>query len=150
MANTNALKERVEPFVRDWLASKFGKPFRFQFLPLTGAKGRDGKPATHEFDAVSEDREIVCGIKTASWKTSGGKRGAGKIQGAYAEIYFLSLVEANQKYLILTDLEFFENLKKDSKGKLAPGIELLHCPLPDDLKREVDAIRTESRRELGF
>jgi len=62
MANTNALKERVEPFVREWLASKFGKPFRKQFLDLTGAKGRDGKFAQHEFDAVSEDREIVCAL----------------------------------------------------------------------------------------
>lgn len=99
---------------------------------------------------MSEDGRIVCGIKTASWKTSGGKRGSGKIQGAYTEIYFLSLVEAAEKYLVLTDHEFFENLKRDAKGKLAPGIEILHCELPDDLKRVVDHIRTISRQELGF
>lgn len=147
MANTNFLKEKVEPCVRDWLAHKFGQPFHSEFLPLTAAKGR---VARHEFDAVSEDRNIVCGIKTASWKTSGGKRGSGKIHGAYAELYFLSLVEAAEKYLVLTDAEFFENFKRDAKGKLAPGIEILHFELPEDLKREVHNIRTTSRQELGF
>jgi hypothetical protein len=149
MANTNALKRNVEPYVREWLASKFGKPFRSEFLPFTGAKGREGNPARHEFDAVSEDRKIVCGIKTASWKTSSGKRGSGKVHGAYAELYFLDHVDAEARYLVLTDPEFFENLKRDSEGKLATGIELLYCKLSDELKVQVDAIRTESRRELG-
>ncbi len=71
MANTIPLKSKIEPYVRTWLANKFGKPFHKDFLPLTGVKDR---PARHEFDAVSEDKKIVCGIKTASWKTSGGKQ----------------------------------------------------------------------------
>ena len=146
MADTTRLKSKIEPFVRAWLAEKFGRPFRTQFLPLSGVKG---KPAQHEFDAVSEDKKIVCGIKTASWTTSGGKRGSGKIQGAYAELYFLNLVEAGQKYLVLTDNEFYEKLKNDSRGKLAPDTDLLYCELPEDLQREVAAIRTESRKELG-
>lgn len=148
MADTTLLKSKIEPHVRSWLASKFGKPFRAEFLPLTGAKGTEGKLAKHEFDAVSEDRKIVCGIKTASWTTSGGKRGAGKIQGAYAELYFLNLVDAEQKYLLLTDPEFYEKLREDSRGKLASGIELLYCELPDDLKREVEKIRATARSEF--
>jgi hypothetical protein len=146
MANTTFLKTKIEPFVRDFLANKFGQPFRSAFLPHSGVKN---KPASHEFDAVSEDRKTVCGIKSASWYTSGGTRGAGKIQGVYAELYFLSLVEANQKYLVLTDPEFFENFKRDAQGKLAPNIDLLYCELPEDLKREVAAIRTASRHELA-
>lgn len=145
MANTTRLKSKIEPYVRDWLTNKFGKPFRSEFLSLSGVKDR---PARHEFDAVSEDRKIVCGIKTASWTTSGGKRGSGKIQGAYAELYFLDHVEAEQKYLVLTDPEFYEKLGEDSRGKLPPGVDLLHCELPDDLKREVEKIRTTSRSEL--
>src|SRR5207245_2680522 len=77
MADTTYLKSKVEEYVRAWLAQKFGKPFRSEFLPLSRVKDR---PAKHGFDAVSEGRTIVCGIKTASWTTSGGKRGAGKIQ----------------------------------------------------------------------
>ena len=98
---------------------------------------------------MSEDRKIVCGIKTASWTTSGGKRGAGKIQGAYAELYFLSLVSAEQKYLVLTDQEFYERFRDDSRGKLVPDADLLWCKLSEELQREVAAIRAESQKELG-
>jgi len=69
MANTTLLKTRVEDHVRRWLAIKFGMPFRSEFLFLSRV---NGKAARHEFDAVSEDKKIVCAIKTASWKTSGG------------------------------------------------------------------------------
>jgi len=147
MANTNTLKTKVEPYVRDWLATKFGRPFRSEFLTLSRVKN---EPAEHEFDAVSEDRKIVCGIKTASWKTSGNKRGSGKIQGAYAEIYFLDHADAPEKYLVLTDKEFFDNLQRDIQGKLPPNTALLYCELSDDLKREVNDVRARSRRELGF
>jgi len=146
MADTRLLKSKIEPYVRSWLAERFSQSFRSEFLELSGVKDR---PAEHEFDAVSEDRKIVCGIKTASWTTSGGRRGAGKIQGAYAEFYFLNLVKAQQKYLVLTDPEFFENLRRDSRGKLPPNIDLLYCELPEDLQREVAAIRAKSQQELG-
>jgi hypothetical protein len=49
MANTTRLKTKIEPYVRTWLANKFGKPFRNEFLQLSGVKDR---PAT-----VSEDRD---------------------------------------------------------------------------------------------
>lgn len=145
VADTTRIKSKVEPYVRTWLAAKFGQPFHSEPLTLKGV--RDG-PAKHEFDAVSEDRKIVCGIKTASWTTSGGKPGAGKKHGAYAELYFLDHLEADKKYLVLTDPEFYEKLRKDSRGKLPPKVDLLFCPLPHDLKREVDKIRATSRSEL--
>jgi hypothetical protein len=147
MANTTFLKETVERYVRECLCEKFGQSFTSEILVLTRVQGQ---AHTHEFDAVSEDRKIVCSIKTASWKTGGGKRGSGKIQGAYAEIYFLDHVDAEQKYLVLTDAEFYENLKRNLQGRLAPGISLFNCELPDDLKKEVDNIRITSRGELGF
>ncbi len=56
MPNRTILKERVEPHVRSRLAQKFGKPFRSEFLPLSGVEDR---PAKHEFDAVSEDRKFA-------------------------------------------------------------------------------------------
>jgi hypothetical protein len=147
MADTTYLKKTVERYVRQWLQEKFGRPFGSEFLPL---KRVQGQANTHEFDAVSEDRKIVCSIKTASWKTGGGKRGSGKIQGAYAEIYFLDHVDAEQKYLVLTDAEFYQNLKRNLRGRLAPGIGLIDCELPEDLRIEVDKIRVTSRAELGF
>ncbi len=147
VADTTFLRDVVEPYVREWLAKNFGKPFQSEFLSLTRVLG---KPAVHEFDAVSSDRKIICGIKTASWKTSGGNRGDGKIKGAYAEIYFLDHVEAQQKFLVLTDEEFYRNLATELSGKLPADIDLLLCKLPDDLEKEVKRVRATSRRELGF
>jgi len=147
MADTSYLKSIVEDHVRGWLKEKFGRTFAPAFLSLAGVQG---KARTHEFDAVSEDRTIVCSIKTASWKTSGGKRGSGKVHGAYTELYFLGLVAARDKYLVLTDPEFFRCFTRETGGRLINGVTLLHCPLPDDLCREINSIRTKSRSELGF
>jgi hypothetical protein len=147
MADTRYLKSIVEDHVRTWLKDQFGQSFKSLFLTLSGIQGT---PRTHEFDAVSEDGTIICSIKTASWKTSGLKRGAGKIQGAYTELYFLDHVEAKERFLILTDPEFFECFTRDTRGRLANGVTLLHCSLPEDLCREIAAIRAKSRSELGF
>jgi hypothetical protein len=62
----------------------------------------------------------------------------------------LDHVEAKQKYLILTDPEFFECFARETKGRLANGLALLHCPLPEEICREITAIRLKSRGELGF
>ena len=146
MADTTVLKSEVEDYVRAWLQQKFGKPFRKDKLALVGVQG---VPKTHEFDGVSEDRAVVCGIKTSSWKTSGGKWGAGKIAVAYMEIYFLSHVAAKQKYLVLTDSEFHAGLEKQVEGKLAVGVGLLRCDLPRGLAEKVGAVRRKSRKEQG-
>jgi hypothetical protein len=147
MADTRILKTKIEDCVRTWLKAKFNQDFRSVFLALEGVQGL---AKSHEFDAVSKDNSIVCSIKTASWKTSGGKRGSGKVDGAYSEMYFLRLVSANEKYLVLTDPEFFHCFSRECSGKLAAGVSLLHCPLAPELCREIELIRVASRAELGF
>ncbi len=57
MANTHKVKILVEPYVRTWLANKFGKPFRSEFLRTSRIKDR---PAKQEFDTVSEDKPALC------------------------------------------------------------------------------------------
>ena len=146
MADTRVLKSKVEDYVRTWLQERFGKQFRSDRVRLTGV---EGEPKTHEFDAVSENNTIICGVKSSSWKTSGGKRGAGKIAEAYMEIYFLSHVAAREKYLVLTDPEFFERMKAEVEGKLSLGIGLLHWILRSELEKEVADIRAKSRKEQG-
>jgi len=146
MADTTFLKTKIEDHVRCWLANKFGKPFHSEFLSLSRV---EGSAAKHEFDAVSQDKQIICAVKTASWKTSGGKRGAGKIQGAYCELYFLDHIDAKERYLVLTSKEFFEGLSRDTKGKLAEGLGLLYCELPDDLAKEVGRVYDSSSSEQG-
>jgi len=89
MADTRILKTKIEPDVRGWLSKKLGKPFRSEFLIPSRVKD---KLARHEFDALSEERTVVCAIETASWNTSSGKPRDGRFHGAYAEIHFLDHV----------------------------------------------------------
>jgi len=147
MANTNYLKSIIEDHVRAWLSETFRQPFTSQCLPLTAVQG---SARTHEFEAVSKDGTIVCSIKTASWKTSSLKRGSGKVHGANTELYFLDHVPARQKCLILTDPEFFECFSRETQGRLGSGLALLHCALPQEICREIAAIRLKARAELGF
>src|SRR5262245_46270944 len=134
MADTNKLKTIVEPYVREWLQAKFGVPFTKEFLPLAGCTGE------HEFDAVSADRKIVAGIKSSSGKTSGKRNPSGKYESAFAEVYFLSLVQTDRKILVLTDAEFYRLFVAKSHGKLGAGVELMYCPLPAELECAVREI----------
>lgn len=147
MADTRVLKNQVEPYVRKQLEEKFGQPFAKQFLPV--GQRADGSQATHEFDAVSIDGRIVAGIKSSSGKTSGGRRPSGKIAAAYKELYFLSLVKAERRILVLTDPEFYRILESDCDGKLATGLELMLIPLPPELEKRVQAMREVASQEMS-
>ncbi len=146
MANTNYYKTHVEPEVRKALQKEFGVEFSVQFLKLDSG-------GEHEFDAVSVDKKIVTSIKSSSGKTSGGKRPSAKISIAISEIYFLSLVKAEKKILVLTDPEFYEILLKNLKdtGKLHPDVELKCILLPKEMQDVIDQKRKISSKEVkGF
>src|SRR4051812_434502 len=101
MANTRYLTTMVEEHVRAALSVQYGVAFEKKVLPLvTGGH--------HEFDAVAVDGSIVGSIKSAGGKTSGGKHPGGKVNACIAELYFLTLVEAPTRQLILTTAEFYE------------------------------------------
>jgi hypothetical protein len=142
MANTHLLKTRVEPFVREWLSGQYGQGFTSEFLSLTGCSG------VHEFDAVSADKRIVCGIKSSSGKTSGGRNPSGKIAGAYEELYFLASVDADQRFLILTDEGFYRLLSEKMRDKLVRGIELKYCQLNEELSQLAKEVQSEASGEI--
>ncbi len=146
MANTQILKKKVEPFVRQWLKERFRVSFESKEIVLTRSQKPNGK---HEFDAVSKDKRIVAGIISAGGKTSRGKNPQGKINKGIAELYFLSLIEADQKLLVLTDPAFVEIFKKKTKGRLAQGIKIIHCPLSKELEVEVTKMRVPASKEVG-
>lgn len=142
VANTQIIKTKIEPFVREWLKHKFNQPFFKMELPL-----RDSD-AVHEFDAVSLDRKVVAGIKSASGKTRRQKNPAAKCQGAYAELYFLSLIEADKKFLVLTNQPFYELFKRAATGKVATGIELLYCKLSPELEALMKTVYEDAADEI--
>jgi hypothetical protein len=143
MADTNYLKNEVENWVRNWLQGQFpGHIFSKQYITLTSG-GR------HEFDAVSEDGNIIAGIKSSSHKTSGGNLPSGKFAVLYQELYFLSLVNAPTKLLILTNQELFIDFVKRSEAKVAEGIQIRYCQLPADIIKQVNLVKKKASQEQG-
>jgi len=142
MADTTYLKRVVEPFIRKQLVNMYGVSFESKVLTLvTGG--------THEFDAVSADLKIVGTVKTAGGKTSTGRNPSGKIKDSLAELYFLTLVQASERILILTSPDFYEIMKKVLNGRLAPGLTLKLIELSPEILEEVGKIRAKASAEVS-
>lgn len=141
MANTALLRYKVEPVIRMQLQEEFGKVFTSQVLHLPGG-------ASREFDAVSDDSTIVVSIKTSSGLTSGGNIPGGKINGCIADLYYLSLIDAPVRRLVLTNPDFYEIFTKRMSGALPEGVEVTLVPLPPGLQTEVDRVIREASDEI--
>ncbi|HEV8699211.1 MAG TPA: hypothetical protein VGQ89_16065 [Candidatus Limnocylindrales bacterium] len=142
MANTTYLRRAVETYVRDQLAGEFRQSFSARFLTLQPG-GR------HEFDAVSDDRRVVASIKAASGLTASGRNPSGKIKDSIAELYYLSLVEAPIRRLILTTTDFFAIFARATVGAVAPGIDVVCVPLPREMQLEVDKVVLAASKEVS-
>ena len=143
MANTNDLKTLVELYVRDWLTNKYHQPFEERELPLKLITGGE-----HKFDTISKDQTIVGGIKAISLREIGGV-GAGAIKSAFTELYFLSLVKAERKLLVLTNKGFYELFKRRALGKVLPDTEVIYCELPKILSDRVAEVHKNASAEIG-
>lgn len=141
MANTSYLRYAIEPWVRETLTARFDQPFSSQVLGLRPS-GR------HEFDAVSSDGQIVVSIKTNSGLTSGGNKPSGKINTCLAELYYLSLVDAPTRILVLTNPEFHGIFIAELRGAVAEGITIELLALPADMQIEVDKVTGRASREM--
>ena len=147
MARTKEL-EPIETFIRNELAKSYpGHTFTKKSLPLR--KKVDGNYAFMEFDAVSDDKSIVAEIKSGSWQTSGRKFPSGKRAQLFQSIYFLSLVDAKTKLLILTDRECYEGFLATSDGKLGDRIEIRSYSLPKELEKIAKKVQRRSSKEMS-
>lgn len=141
MANTAKLRYKVEPVICAALEQQFGQPFSSQVLPLPGGAAR-------EFDAVSADRSVVVSIKSSSGLTSGGNFPGGKVNGSIADLYYLSLVGAPIRWLVLTNPEFYAIFTKRMEGALPDGVEVHLVELSADLQAEVDEVVRSAAAEM--
>ncbi len=142
MADTNALKE-IEQYVRDWCSNKYGIGFEDCEKEVRLVTG-----GIHRFDVVAKDGSVVAGVKTSALRDD-GKVGGGVIKSTFAELYFLSLIKAPMKLMILTDREYYDHFRKVSRDKVAEGIEIIHCPLPKEVEKNISAIHRNCRKEIG-
>lgn len=142
MANTNYYKTDVEPFVRAKLERIYGVAFTSKTLTLTTG-------GTHEFDAVAVDGSIVASIKSLSAKTKSGNRPSAKYPNCVAEIYYLSLVQAPRRILVLTTPGWHTMFMKYIEGRLHPAVEIELLKLSPELQGEVDKIRDVASDEVS-
>lgn len=71
-----------------------------------------------------------------------------KISSAYEELYFLAGVDAEQRFLVLTDEGFYRLLSKKMREKLSREIRLLYCPLTEELAELVKRVHSEASSEI--
>lgn len=140
MASTSALQEAIE-WVRGELAREVGVSFSKDLVGLTTGGSR-------RFNAVAADRSVVATVMNSSGATSGGKKPVGKIRGAIAELYYLSLIDAPQRQLIVTNAEFHDYLLHELDGALAPGILVRHVALPPELAERVAGVTADASQEM--
>ena len=141
MANTNDLKQ-IEPYVRKWLRKEFHKEFLPNEIALPLRTG--GK---HKFDAISRDRSIVAGIKSNHPRPE-KKVGVGVVDSSLVELYYLSLVKAKRKFLIFTNKDFYEILKRRLEGKILPDTKILYCKLSKKAASIAARAAKSARREI--
>jgi len=142
MANTTYLTNQVEDYVRLVLAEQYGQPFTKERLDLSSG-------GQHEFDAVAADRKIIASIKSASGRTSGGNHPTGKVMACIAEMYFLTLVEAQTKVLVLTSEEMYKILLKTLRGRIASGLTIEHVPLSDSIQKLATEVHGRASDEMS-
>lgn len=142
MANTSLLKS-VEPLVRRWAAATYGRPVETGEVALQLTSG-----GLHKFDVVSVDRTLVGGVK-ASRARLGGRAGTGVIKSLFTELYFLSLVEAEVRLLVLTDPALYGYFLRQAQGRIAPGIEIVQFALPEEMTARLAPVHESSSREIG-
>jgi hypothetical protein len=135
------LRREVEAYVRGHLAEEFGQAFSAEVLALrTGGR--------HEFDAVAADKSVVASIKSSSGLTSGGNMPNGKVNDCLAELYYLTLVDAPIRRLVLTTPAFFDIFTRRTVGAVSVDIEVVCVPLPPDIQAKVNNVVLAASREM--
>jgi hypothetical protein len=128
--------------VRSRLAEQYGQGFDAAVLPLAPG-GR------HEFDAVSRDHRIVASVKANSGLTSGGNHPTGKVATCLNEVYFLTLVDAGERLLVLTNPAFHEIFTRATAGQIAHEVRVVLLSLPRGMQRTVDGVTARASREMS-
>ena len=142
MASTHVQLE-VEDWVRrEWLLDHYGVRFSRERVSLSPG-------GVFDFDAVSDDGEIVATISTSSSHTSSGKLGVGKMMKIRSDAFFLLLAGAATKALVFTEEDMFEQwMAERTKGRIPSSIELLWARIPKELNDKLAAARGIASKEV--
>lgn len=131
MVNTRQLTSAVVDHVRDVLSAQYETVFHSRRVRLQPG-------GYHEFEAVSDNGRIVASVKTAA---ANSRHPASTMANCLAALYFLTLVRAHRKILVLTSPEFHATFMTVMAGKIPHGMEIMHIPLPADVQSRVAAVQ---------
>ena len=143
MADTRVQLE-VEDWVRlHWMPAKFGQKFHHERVGLSAG-------GVFDFDAVSEDRNIIATISTSGAKTASGKHAVGKLLKIRSDMLFLVMAKAQRRVVVLTERGMFDLCRKELEGGRVPeGIEFVHAEIPDALAARLAAARSVASKETS-
>jgi hypothetical protein len=65
------------------------------------------------------------------------------------EVYFLTLVEAEKRLLVLTNPDFYAIFTRTTAGQIAPGVTVELLPLPPKMQRMVNGVTELASREMS-
>lgn len=103
-----------------------------------------------KFDAVSADGSIVANISTSGLKTASGKSGSGKMFKVRSDIFFLLLLRAPIKLMLLTESDMYGKWLSEQQGGRVPDcIDFVHVHIPHDLDLELKDSRERASLEVS-
>lgn len=142
MVNTTKIRTVIEPYVRNWLSTRFPRHiFREKLVQLTTGHG-------YSFDAVAEDGSIVGAILCNRPSTRTGRENTGAIRKASWDLNYLKLLPADvKKLMVFTDARFCELVCHRAARLGTESIEMIVCELPADLKELLEQILNQASNE---
>ena len=143
MADTRTQIEVEDWIRRQWLTAQFNQQFFRDRMPLSSG-------GVFDYDAVSTDRKTIVSISTSGSMTSGGKRGAGKLQKIRADMFFMLLTpNVERKIIVLSEKDMFEKCKAETAAGRAPKeIEFMYADIPDALRAKLIESRNKAAKEV--
>lgn len=147
MADTQFIKNEIEPYLCKWLRTHYpGLRFKERLVQLFHG--------SFKFDAVSEDESVVGLFMCNRPRTSSGNENSGAVRKALNDIHYLQLLPNPKtvRVVVFTDAGFRDLILRRSKRLGTNGIEFLHCQLPSGLQKQLsenlDACRKEQRSRI--
>ena len=142
MVNTTKIKTVIEPYIQNWLSTKFlGHVFKERLVPLITGN-------SYRFDAVAEDGSIVGAILCNRPKTRTGNENTGAVRKALGDINYLKLLPMDvKKLMVFTDAGCCELIRRRAARLGTESIEMIVCMLPPNLEGLLRGILDEASNE---
>ena len=143
MADTSVQRRVADWIVSKWAEPQFGAPCYKRKLALTCG-------GVYEFGLVCEDKGVVGTISTSKLALPNGKMGVGKVTKVRSDIYFLLLVEAKRRVVILTDTDMYHwwKTEQDERKRVPESIQFVTLNLPSELRDELESSRKRASDEV--